>query len=196
MSESESPWAASRPTPSQTVGPFFDIGLPDAGQNQLVSADEPDAIAIEGIVFDGEGTPVVDALVEIWQANPAGRYNHPQDDRAGPPIDERFTGFGRCGTDDSGRYRFVTLKPGPVPGQDGSMQAPHIEVSVFARGLLKRLVTRIYFADEGEANLQDPVLAAIEDSGRRSTLLAAEEGGGYRFDIHLQGERETAFFDV
>jgi protocatechuate 3,4-dioxygenase alpha subunit len=196
MTESESPWAASRPTPSQTAGPFFHIGLPSDGKNELVAVDDPDAIEIEGTVFDGEGTPVVDALIEIWQANGAGRYNDPQDDRPGPPIDERFTGFGRCATDDEGRFRFRTVKPGPVPGPGGTTQAPHIDVSVIARGLLKRLVTRIYFPGEERANREDPILALIEDPERRATLLAVDQDGGYRFDIHLQGERETAFFDL
>ena len=196
MGDQQSPWASTRPTPSQTVGPFFHIGLSDVGSNELVAGDDPDAISIEGIVFDGEGAPVVDALVEIWQANGAGRYNDPLDNRAGPPIDERFSGFGRCPTDDEGRYRFRTVKPGPVPAPDGGTQAPHIDVSVFARGLLKRLVTRIYFPRETEANRADPVLATIDDADHRATLLAVEEDGGYRFDIHLQGDRETAFFDV
>lgn len=186
----------TRPTPSQTVGPYFHIGLPSDGQDQLVAADAPGAIRIEGAITDGEGEPVTDALVEIWQANTAGRYAHPDDKREELPLEEGFTGFGRCATDESGRYRFLTVKPGPVPAPGGAMQAPHIEVSVFARGLLKRLVTRIYFGDEEQANREDPVLSEIEDPELRSTLLAIQEGGGYRFDIHLQGERETAFFDV
>ncbi len=186
----------TRPTPSQTVGPFFHIGLPTDGQDELVVADAPGAIRIEGVISDGEGEPVVDALVEIWQANTAGRYAHPDDRREELPLEEGFTGFGRCGTDGSGQYRFLTVKPGPVPGPGGAMQAPHIEVSVFARGLLKRLVTRIYFEGEEQANREDPVLSGIEDPELRSTLLATREGDGYRFDIHLQGERETAFFDV
>lgn len=186
----------TRPTPSQTVGPYFRIGLPTDGQAELVSTDAPGAIHIEGIVTDGEGEPVNDALIEIWQANEAGRYADPQDSREELPLDDRFSGFGRCPTDESGRYAFVTLKPGQVPGPGGATQAPHIEVSVFARGLLKRLVTRIYFADEEQANREDPVLSAIEEPELRSTLLAVEDGSGYRFDIHLQGERETTFFDV
>jgi protocatechuate 3,4-dioxygenase alpha subunit len=186
----------TRPTPSQTVGPFFHIGLSSEGQDELVAANAPGAIQVEGAVFDGEGEPVVDALVEIWQANAAGRYAHPEDQREELPLEEGFTGFGRCATDGSGRYRFVTVKPGPVPGPGGAMQAPHIDVSVLARGLLKRLVTRIYFEDEEQANREDPVLSGIEEPEARATLLAIQEGGGYRFDIHLQGERETAFFDV
>jgi protocatechuate 3,4-dioxygenase, alpha subunit len=186
----------TRPTPSQTVGPFFHIGLPSDGQAELVPADAAGAIRIEGTFTDGEGKPVSDALIEIWQANEAGRYAHPEDDREELPLDDGFTGFGRCATDESGRYSFVTVKPGRVPGAGGAMQAPHIEVSLFARGLLKRLVTRIYFSDEEAANGEDPALAAIEDPELRSTLVAVREEDVYRFDIHLQGERETAFFDV
>jgi protocatechuate 3,4-dioxygenase, alpha subunit len=186
----------ARPTPSQTVGPFFHIGLPTDGRQEVVPPEHPAAIRIEGTVFDGTGAPVIDALIELWQANEAGRYAHPEDSREELALDERFSGFGRCGTDESGRFGFVTVKPGAVPAPGGGMQAPHIEVSVFARGLLKRLVTRIYFADEEEANLEDPVLSLVEDPESRSTLLAAAQGGGYRFDIHLQGEGETAFFDV
>lgn len=186
----------TRPTPSQTVGPFFHIGLPSDGRDELVAADAAGAIRIEGTVFDGDGEPVIDALVEIWQANAAGRYAHPEDRREELPLEEGFTGFGRCATDESGRYRFVTIKPGRVPAAGGTMQAPHIEVSVFARGLLKRLVTRIYFEDEEGANREDPVLSGVDEPEPRATLLAIQEDGGYRFDIHLQGERETAFFDV
>ena len=188
--------ASARPTPSQTVGPFFHIGLRSEGQAELVSPGDPDAIRIEGLVLDGEGKPVNDALVEIWQANAAGRYAHAEDTRGEIPLDEEFRGFGRCATDESGRYGFVTVKPGPVPAPGGGTQAPHIDVSLFARGLLKRLVTRIYFPGEERSNREDPVLALIDDPDRRSTLLAVERDGGFRFDIHLQGERETAFFDV
>lgn len=183
------------PTPSQTVGPFFHIGMPSDGGRELVPPDAAGAIRIEGIVLDGEDKPVNDALIEIWQANAAGRYAHREDTRDELPLDEDFSGFGRCETDAEGRYGFVTVKPGAVPGP-GGIQAPHVGVSVFARGLLKRLVTRIYFPEEEQANREDPVLSLIEDPELRSTLLAAREGGGYRFDIYLQGERETAFFDV
>ena len=185
------------PTPSQTIGPFFHDGLVDRDHSKLVSPAHPAAITIGGTVYDGAGEVVTDALVEIWQANPAGRYDDPKDDREDLPLDrEAFSGFGRSDTTDAGRFSFVTVKPGPVPGPGGeTQQAPHIMVSVFARGLLKRAVTRIYFPDEGEANAGDPVLASIEDSGLRETLIAAGEGGGtYRFDIRLQGEDQTAFF--
>ena len=183
------------PTPSQTVGPFFHIGLPTEGRRELVAADSPGAIRLEGVVLDGEGRPVDDALIEIWQANRAGRYAHPEDAREDPPLEDGFTGFGRCETDAEGGYRFVTVKPGPVPAPGGGMQAPHIEVSVLARGLLKRLATRIYFPDEQGANEADPVLSSLEPD-RRRTLLASPDGGALRFDIRLQGDGETAFFDV
>jgi protocatechuate 3,4-dioxygenase, alpha subunit len=138
---------------------------------------------------------VPDAMVEIWQANRAGRYNHPADDRDELSFDEDFTGFGRSGADAGGTFSFLTIKPGPVPGPDGQVQAPHVMVSVFARGLLKRLVTRIYFPDEQEANAVDPVLSSIEDQELRRTLIARDEGDALRFDIHLQGDRQTAFFE-
>jgi protocatechuate 3,4-dioxygenase alpha subunit len=136
-------------------------------------------------------------MVEIWQANGAGRYNDPKDDREDLPLDhETFSGFGRSGTGAGGRFSFVTVKPGPVPGPDGGMQAPHIMVSVFARGLLKRVVTRIYFPEEEEANANDPVLSSVEDLGYRRTLVAHDEGDALRFDIYLQGENQTAFFEL
>jgi protocatechuate 3,4-dioxygenase, alpha subunit len=185
------------PTPSQTIGPFFHDALLDADRSELVPPGHPHAVRIQGTVYDGAGEPVPDAMIEIWQANGAGRYGDPKDEREDLPFDpETFSGFGRFGTDAGGKYSFVTLKPGPVPGPDGSPQAPHIMVSVFARGLLKRLVTRIYFPDEEEANAQDPVLSSIEDQEFRRTLVAREEGGALRFDVHLQGDNQTAFFDL
>jgi protocatechuate 3,4-dioxygenase, alpha subunit len=187
---------ALRPTASQTVGPFFIIGLPDAGHSELVVSSDPDAVRVGGVVLDGMGEPVDDALIEIWQANRAGRYAHPEDAREELPLEEGFRGFGRCATGPDGLYEFVTVKPGPVPAVDGGMQAPHIAMSVFARGLLKRVVTRVYFPDETEANEADPVLNSIEDAVERSTLVAQTEDGTLRFDIHLQGDRQTAFFDV
>ncbi len=182
------------PTPSQTVGPFFHDALLDSDRSELISPDHPEAIRIEGTVYDGAGEPVSDAMVEIWQANGAGRYNDPKDDRRDLPLDEGFSGFGRSGTDAAGRFSFVTVKPGPVPLPDGAMQAPHIMLSLFARGLLKRVVTGIYFPDEEEANAADPVLSSIEDPELRETLIARDEGGALRLDIHLQGENQTAFF--
>jgi protocatechuate 3,4-dioxygenase alpha subunit len=184
------------PTPSQTVGPFFHDALLDEDRSELVSPDHPEAIRIEGTVYDGEGEPVSDAMVEIWQANQTGRYNDPADDREDLPLDEGFSGFGRSGTDVGGRFFFVTVKPGLVPGPDGGMQAPHIMVSVFARGLLKRVVTRVYFPDEEEANANDPILSSIEDLGFRRTLVAHDEGDALRFDVYLQGEKQTAFFEL
>jgi protocatechuate 3,4-dioxygenase alpha subunit len=171
---------ASAPTPSQTVGPFFSFGLCDRLQAELVEPDSDGAITIEGRVLDGDGEPVPDAMVELWQADETGRYR------------EDF-GWGRCGTDAEGRYAFVTVKPGPVPGEDGVPQAPHVTALVFARGLLKPVLTRVYFADEEEANAVDRVLSAIEDGAARATLVA-EGRPAYRFDIRLQGERQTVFF--
>ena len=183
-------------TPSQTIGPFFHFALLEEDQSKLVSPDHPSAIRIGGTVYDGAGEVVPDAMLEIWQANAAGRYAHPEDAREDLPLDENFSGFGRCGTDAEGRFELVTIKPGPVPGPDGRLQAPHISISVFARGLLKRLATRIYFPGEEAANAADPVLSSIEDEDLRSTLVARAVDGGLRFDVYLQGDRQTAFFDV
>ncbi len=183
-------------TPSQTIGPFFHYALFAEDLSELVSPDHPDAIRVEGTIFDGAGEIVPDAMVEIWQANAAGRYNHPEDDREDILLDEDFSGFGRAPTDENGGFSFVTVKPGSVPGPDRGAQAPHILVSVFARGVLKRLATRIYFPDEEDANDHDPVLASVGDASLRASLVACEEDGAFRFDIHLQGEKQTVFFDV
>jgi protocatechuate 3,4-dioxygenase, alpha subunit len=182
-------------TPSQTIGPFFHDALLERNYSELVSPDHPEAIEIRGTVYDGAGEPVPDAMVEIWQADRAGRYDHSADDRDDLSLDEDFSGFGRSGTDEGGEFSFLTVKPGPVPGPDVRLQAPHVMVSIFARGLLKRLVTRIYFSDEEEANAVDPVLSSIEDKELRRTLLARNEGDSLRFDINLQGENQTAFFE-
>lgn len=183
------------PTPSQTVGPYFNIGLPGV-DFELVSPDAEGAIRLTGVVYDGEGEVLPDALLEIWQANRAGRYDHPDDGRDDLPLEEGFRGFGRAETGEDGRFTFVTVKPGAVPAPGGAPQAPHVLVSVFARGLLKRVATRIYFGDEAEANEADPVLSSVE-ADRRETLVAAAEGdGAYRFDIHLQGAGETVFFEI
>jgi protocatechuate 3,4-dioxygenase alpha subunit len=185
------------PTPSQTVGPYFHIGTDDGFiRGELVAPDREEAVRLFGTVRDGEGAPINDSMIEIWQANAAGRYAHPEDVREDLPLEEGFNGFGRTHTDADGRFEFVTVKPGMVPGPDGRPQAPHIDVSVFARGLLKRLVTRIYFPDEAEANEADPLLSSIEDAAARATLVAVEDDGGLRFDINLQGDRETTFFAV
>ena len=183
-------------TPSQTIGPFLHIEVPYEGEHQLVTSNHPGAIRLLGTITDGEGDAVDDALVEVWQANAAGRYAHPEDDRDDVPLEDGFTGFGRCATDAEGRFEFTTIKPGPVPGPDDHRQAPHIDVSIFARGLLNRLVTRIYFPDEEEANAADPVLSLIEDEALRRTLVAVQEDGALRFDIRLQGEGQTAFFVI
>ena len=185
------------PTPSQTVGPFFADALLGEDRSELVSPDHPRAIRITGTIYDGAGETVPDAMIEVWQASSSGRYAHPEDDREDLSLDEGFEGFGRFGSDPDGTFSFVTVKPGRVPGPDGtSVQAPHIAVSIFARGLLKRLVTRIYFPDEAGANAEDPVLLSIEAPKLRETLVARDQGGSYRFDIRLQGDRQTAFFDV
>jgi protocatechuate 3,4-dioxygenase alpha subunit len=185
-----------QPTPSQTVGPYFEFGLLRPPHPEVVPAGTPCAITIEGIVYDGQGAPVPDAMIEIWQAGPSGRYPHPEDPRIDLPLDEAFEGFARNGTDAGGRFWFLTVKPGTVPWIDGRPQAPHIDVSVFARGLVHRLVTRIYFPDEAAANAADPLLSSIEDSARRETLIAKEDGGVLRFDIRLQGEDETCFLQI
>ena len=182
-------------TPSQTVGPFFGFALPYASGQTLVAQDtRGERIAIHGIVRDADGFGVSDALIEIWQANATGRYAHADDDRSEIALDPAFIGFGRCPTDLEGRYRFTTIRPGRVPGPDGAAQAPHVVVSVLARGLLKRLATRIYFSDE-TVNEDDAILAMV-DPARRSTLIASREGAepSYRFDIVLQGDGETVFF--
>jgi protocatechuate 3,4-dioxygenase alpha subunit len=186
-------------TPSQTVGPFFAIGLTRKMMNVLVSDRvEGDRIRIEGQLFDGDANAVPDAMIEIWQANAYGRYNHP-DDKQEKPLDPEFIGWGRCGTDQTGFFSFETVKPGPVPGPDESVQAPHINVAVFARGMLVHGFTRIYFDDEA-ANDGDPILSAIKNKARRKTLIADRKDKGgktvYRFDIRLQGENETVFFDM
>ena len=185
------------PTPSQTVGPFFDFALPRPDGGQLVDPADPAAVRISGRLLDGAGEPVPDGLLEIWQANRAGRYAHPEDTRPAPALEPGFDGFGRVCTGPDGGFAFVTVKPGRVPGPGGREQAPHIDVSVFARGLLHRVVTRIYFPDEAAANDADPVLSAIEDPALRTTLVAVPaDAGGLRFDIHLQGGRQTAFFAI
>ena len=184
------------PTPAQTVGPFLHLGLVWPDGPDVVPDGTPGALWIRGQVVDGAGEPVVDALVETWQADPDGRFDHPDDPRgARPPATSGFRGFGRCPTDGQGRYGIRTLKPGPLPGPDAVTEAPHLDLSVFARGLLHRVVTRLYFPDEAAANGADPVLATI-DPARRGTLVATAAPDGYRFDIHLQGEHETVFFAV
>ena len=193
-------------TPAQTVGPFLHLALSWPDGAEVVPARSPHALSITGRVLDGTGAPVCDALVETWQADPHGWFDHPDDPRTartgrvtggqpGIPADPDFRGFGRCPTDAHGEYRIVTLRPGPLPTPDGAVEAPHLDVSVFGRGLLDRVVTRLYFADEPAANAADPVLRTVHPA-RRATLLAVPDAAGYRFDIRLQGPDETVFFDV
>ncbi len=182
-------------TPSQTVGPYFAIGLPWPEGPFAVPPDTPGAITIRGTIYDGAGAPVPDYLLETWQADPDGRFadlwGH-----GGPSALEGFRGFARVGQEDGdGSFELVTVKPGPVPLRSGARSAPHIDVSVFARGMLARCVTRFYFADETAANAADPVLATVP-ADRVSTLLATPAAGGYQIDIRLQGPGETVFFAV
>jgi protocatechuate 3,4-dioxygenase alpha subunit len=192
-------------TPSQTVGPFFKYGLTpngayawnDAFTGNLVTSDASgERIRVEGRVFDGDGAPVPDCMLEVWQADSQGRFADPQDKRALP--NTKFRGFGRVGTDANGAYAFDTIKPGAVPDADGKPQAPHLLLAVFARGMLRHLYTRVYFGGEA-ANAADPVLALVP-SDRRATLIAERDAGNgnavYRLDLRLQGEGETVFFDV
>ncbi|GJD50421.1 Protocatechuate 3,4-dioxygenase alpha chain [Methylobacterium crusticola] len=200
-------------TPSQTAGPYVHIGLipHQAGfdifetnfSNVLVGpGTQGERIRVEGRVLDGAGAPVRDVLVEIWQANAAGRYNHPADRQEGKPVDETFRGWGRAGSDfETGLWFFETVKPGPVEGRKGHRpMAPHINFWIAARGINIGLQTRLYFADEAEANANDPVLNLVERGQQRDSLIAAREDRGgtptYVLDIHLQGPRETVFFDV
>lgn len=199
-------------TPSQTAGPYVHIGLApkQAGfdifennfGNVLVTPDtKGERIRVEGRVFDGSGAIVKDVLIECWQANAAGRYNHPADKQEGKAIDPAFRGWGRACTDfESGVFHFETVKPGSVTGRRGKPMAPHINLWVVARGINIGLQTRMYFADETEANAADPILNGIEWVERRKTLVAqrTERDGQvvYSFDIYLQGANETVFFDA
>jgi protocatechuate 3,4-dioxygenase alpha subunit len=190
-------------TPSQTVGPYFayaltptDYSLTALTGNDLVTPDTVGhPIVIEGRVIDGDGAPVPDCFLELWQADGAGRYPGQPGERP----NTTFKGFGRSAADSEGRYRFHTVKPGPVPGLEGKMQAPHINVGVFARGILRRMFTRIYFADEA-ANDGDAILALVP-ADRRQTLIAQRDGTAngtprYVFNVKLHGDDETAFFEA
>ena len=210
-------------TPWQTTGPFLHFGLPWKGAADLAGDSDlgsrPDLIAdghdygiarvysgrsniggerieLAGHVWDNTGAPVLDALLEIWQANAAGRYASPEDHRTELPLDDNFIGYGRCALDAQGGFRFRTIRPGSVPGPGNSLQAPHIALGIIGPGFLKRLSTRIYFAGARE-NDDDPILNLVPGK-RRQTLLACPEPGSniFRFDIHLGGERETVFFDI
>jgi protocatechuate 3,4-dioxygenase, alpha subunit len=182
-------------TPFQTVGPFFHHALPYAsGEKLCADATKGERIVIQGVVRDGAGAVVPEALIEIWQANAAGRYNHPADSR-NELCDATFDGFGRTPTDADGAFAFSTIKPGTVPGPGGRAQAPHVLVGILARGILTRLVTRIYFDDEA-ANETDPILDLVPAERRRTLIARREREGRYRFDIRLQGDGETVFFDV
>jgi protocatechuate 3,4-dioxygenase, alpha subunit len=184
-----------RTTPSSTVGPYLSIGLGWDDGPYAVAPGTPGAVWIRGTVSDGADEPVCDALVETWQADPDGRFDHPDDPRGAVAL-PGFRGFGRSQTVEGGEYAICTLKPGRLPDGDGGLQAPHIDVSVFARGILDRVVTRIYFADEADANAEDAVLRSLPDDVARQTLIATPADDGYRLDIHLQGDRETVFFAV
>jgi len=199
-------------TASQTAGPYVHIGLApqEAGfegfdktfGNQLTTPQtKGERIRIEGRVFDGSGTPLRDALIEIWQANAEGKYAHPADRQAGKPLDPAFRGWGRACCDfDTGQYSFETIKPGAVAGRNNRVMAPHINLWIVARGINVGLNTRMYFDDEDSANAADPVLRLIEWEVRRQTLIARREQRDgrtvYHFDIRLQGEGETVFFDI
>jgi len=201
-----------RETASQTAGPYVHIGLtPSAAGFEIFENNfgsvltndktKGERIRIEGRVFDGIGTVLKDVLIEIWQANAEGKYAHPADQQPGKNIDENFRGWGRSCTDfDTGVYTFDTIKPGIVTGRNGRFMAPHINVWIVARGINLGLNTRLYFSDEAEANKKDAVLNLIEWEARRATLVAQRETVGgqtvYRFDIRIQGEGETVFFDI
>jgi protocatechuate 3,4-dioxygenase, alpha subunit len=210
-------------TPWQTTGPFLHFGMPWKGAADLIGESELGArsdlvapghdygiahrpagrdrakgerIELTGRVWDNSGAPLLDGLVEIWQANAAGRYPHPDDARTDLPLDPAFIGYGRCALDKQGGFRFRTIRPGRVAGPGNSLQAPHIALGIIGPGFLKRLSTRIYFADAPD-NSEDPILALVPKQ-RRQTLIAARENNAnvYRFDLRLGGDNETVFFEV
>jgi len=183
-------------TTSQTVGPFFRIGFSWLYRDELAGPGvSGERVRISGRLVDGDGAPVPDGIIEVWQANSEGKYAHPEDwqDKR---VEQGFSGFGRVPTDEEGRFAFSTVKPGRVPGPDGKLQAPHLEISVFTRGLLRRLITRVYFPDE-PSNAEDFALNLVELE-RRGTLIAKKiegEPGGLEWNVRMQGEDETVFFD-
>lgn len=199
--------AIKKETPSQTAGPYVHIGLTPnhCGINGVYDADlgfemindktAGERIEVQGHVLDGSGAPVADALVEIWQADSSGFYNSPSEMRG--EADPNFAGWGRCATNgETGAYSFSTIKPGPVPFRDGRLMAPHITFWIVARGINLGLHTRMYFSDEPAANAKDPLLEKVRQPDRIETLIAPREGNVFSFDIRLQGDRETVFFDI
>lgn len=182
-------------TPSQTVGPYLTIGLLWDDGGDIVSPDFAEAIVIEGTLYDGGGDPVPDGMIEVWQADPDGNFNHPDDPR-GAVRYPGFRGFGRSCTDAAGRFSFRTVKPGYLPAEEGATEAPHLDISVFARGLLNRVITRLYFPDEFEANANDPVLSTLAPSDAARLVAEQHSDGSLRFDIRLQGTDETPFFQL
>jgi protocatechuate 3,4-dioxygenase alpha subunit len=184
-------------TPSQTVGPYLKIGLLDGMITpRLVDDADARALTIRGRLLDGAGDPVPDGMIELWQANPSGRYRHPHDVREQLQLEDGFVGFGRSGTSENGVFTFTTLKPGRVPWPGGGQQAPHVLIGVFARGMLKQAVTRMYFPDEPAANAEDPILARLDAESRRTLVAASGPDGELCFDIVLQGHGQTTFFAV
>ncbi|HUK65848.1 MAG TPA: protocatechuate 3,4-dioxygenase subunit alpha [Anaeromyxobacteraceae bacterium] len=185
------------PTASQTVGPYLRLGLDWLTRGEIAGAGTAGKrVTLVGRVLDGRGRPVDDALVEIWQADANGKYAHPADTRP-LAITPGFRGFGRVPTDASGTFRFATVKPGRVPGPDGKLQAPHLAVNVFMRGLLRHLVSRMYFPDEA-SNADDPVLNLVEPA-RRATLIGRatpRDPSALEWDVVLQGADETVFFET
>jgi protocatechuate 3,4-dioxygenase, alpha subunit len=182
-------------TPSQTVGPYLAIVLPWLDGPDVVAEGTPDALIVTGRLLDGAGDPVPDGMIETWQADPDGRFDHPDDPR-GAVGSAGFRGFGRSATDADGRFWIRTVKPGPLPAGDGGTEAPLLDVSVFARGLLNRVITRIYFPDEVAANAHDPVLSALDEDTRCRLIAAFDDEGALHFDIRLQGADETPFFRI
>jgi protocatechuate 3,4-dioxygenase, alpha subunit len=186
------------PIPSQTAGPFFHLGLTVTRAVPCIAeaGAKGERVSLTCRLLDGDGSPVNDAMIEVWHADAGGKYNHP-DDTQEESADANWVGFGRLGTAEDGSCKFETIKPGSVPGPGNTMQAPHLTLAIFARGMLKQLYTRVYFAGDS-ANSDDPILALVPPP-RRETLLAQPDGAGsgrWQFDIHLQGDRETVFFDV
>jgi protocatechuate 3,4-dioxygenase alpha subunit len=181
-------------TGSQTVGPYLHIGLDWLNTRDIAGKGiAGERVSVQGRLIDGEGAGVNDGLIEIWQANAAGKYAHPED-KQNKPLEKGWRGFGRIPTDAKGGFRFTTIKPGRVPAPAGGLQAPHLVVSVFMRGMLKQLATRMYFPDEAAANAEDPILRLVPAT-RRATLIAKKEGKALEWNILLQGKNETVFLD-